>query len=114
MSAALNKILLATGIRPDKVRFVVPHQAGTAIVRLTAMKLEEIGIRAETANGLTAHVGNLSSSSIPFALKQLWHRLEGTIACPTAAVGNPGVAKISRGCLLLEATSCHQRLVRAA
>jgi hypothetical protein len=78
------------------------------------MKLEEIGIRVETANGLTAHVGNLSSSSIPFALKQLWHRLEGTIACPTVAVGNPGAAKISQGCLLLEATSSRQQLVCAA
>jgi 3-oxoacyl-[acyl-carrier-protein] synthase-3 len=114
MSVALRKSLAATGIRPEKVRFVVPHQAGTAIVRLTAMKLEEIGICVETANGLTAHVGNLSSSSIPYALKQLWHRLEGTIACPTAAVGNPGMAEISQGCLLLEATSRNQKLVCAA
>ena len=114
MSAALHKSLVAAGIRPDTVRFVVPHQAGTTIVRLTAMKLEEIGIRAETANGLTAHVGNLSSSSIPYAIKQLWHRLEGTVACPTMAVGNPGVAKIARGCLLLEATSSHQKLACAA
>jgi len=114
MSVALKKSLVATGIGADKVRFVVPHQAGTAIVRLTAMKLEEIGIRVETANGLTAHVGNLSSSSIPYALKQLWHTLEGTIACPTAAVGNPGVAEISQGCLLLEAVSGRQKLVCAA
>lgn len=114
MSAALDKALAASGIRPEEVRFVVPHQAGTAIVRLTAMKLEEIGIRAETANGLTSRVGNLSSSSIPYALKQLWNRLEGTIACPTAAVGNPGVAKVSQGCLLLQATPRHEMLVRAA
>lgn len=78
------------------------------------MKLEEIGIRVETANGLTARVGNLSSSSIPYALKQLWRRLVGTSACPTVAVRTPGVAKISQGCLLLEATSNHQRLVCAA
>jgi 3-oxoacyl-[acyl-carrier-protein] synthase III len=94
MSVALDEALATTGIRPEEVNFVVPHQAGTAIVRLTAMKLEGIGIHAETANGLTSRVGNLSSSSIPFALKRLWHRLEGTIACPTAAVGNPGEPKI--------------------
>jgi 3-oxoacyl-[acyl-carrier-protein] synthase-3 len=109
MSNALARSLSATGLRPEDVHHVVPHQAGTAIVRLTAMKMEEIGICAETANGLTSHVGNLSSSSIPFALKQLWHRLQGTIACPTAAVGNPGEAKIGQGCLLLQSTPFHDK-----
>jgi 3-oxoacyl-[acyl-carrier-protein] synthase III len=114
MSAALDKALATTGIRPEEVRFVVPHQAGAAIVRLTAMKLEEIGIHAETANGLTSRVGNLSSSSISYALKQLWHRFEGTIACPTAAVGNPGVPKILQGCLLLQAIPRREKLASAA
>jgi 3-oxoacyl-[acyl-carrier-protein] synthase III len=114
MSAALDQALTMTGIRPEEVRLVVPHQAGTAIVRFTAMKLEAIGIHAETANGLTSRVGNLSSSSIPFALERLWDRLEGTIACPTAAVGNPGVPKILQGCLLLQANPRHEKLAKAA
>jgi 3-oxoacyl-[acyl-carrier-protein] synthase III len=114
MSNALAKSLSATGLRPEDVRHVVPHQAGTAIVRLTAMKMEEIGIRAEIANGLTSRVGNLSSSSIPFAIKQLWHGLHGTIACPTAAVGNPGQAKIAQGCLLLQSTPYHDKRTLAA
>jgi 3-oxoacyl-[acyl-carrier-protein] synthase III len=114
MSATLNKVLARTGIRPDEVNLVVPHQAGTSIVRLAAMKLEGIGIHAETANGLTSRVGNLSSSSIPFALKRLWHRLDGTIACPTAAVGNPGVPKILQGCVVLQAVPRRETPARAA
>jgi 3-oxoacyl-[acyl-carrier-protein] synthase III len=114
MSNALATSLSAMGLCPDDVQHVVPHQAGTAIVRLTAMKMAEIGIRAEIANGLTSHVGNLSSSSIAFALKQLWASLQGTIACPTAAVGNPGEAKIAQGCLLLQSTPYHDKRTLAA
>lgn len=114
MSDALAKSLSAVHLRAEDVARVVPHQAGAAIVRLTAMKLEDIGIRAETANGLTSRVGNLSSSSIPFALKQLWHGLHGTIACPTAAVGNPGEAKIAQGCVLLQSTVYHDKRTLAA
>ena len=84
--------------------FVVPHQAGTGVVRLTAMKLEELGIRGEVINGLTRDVGNISSSSVPYALQQNWDRLHGTIICPTAAVGRPGRAQLSQGCIVLKAT----------
>jgi 3-oxoacyl-[acyl-carrier-protein] synthase III len=114
MSDALANSLSAAHVRAEDVARVVPHQAGAAIVRLTAMKLEDIGIRAETANGLTSRVGNLSSSSIPFALKQLWHGLRGTIACPTAAVGNPGEAKVAQGCILLQSTVYHDKQSVAA
>jgi 3-oxoacyl-[acyl-carrier-protein] synthase III len=114
MTNALAKSLLVQGLRPEDVRHVVPHQAGTAIVRLTAMKMEEIGILAQTANGLTSRVGNLSSGSVPFALKQLWCRMRGTIACPVAAVGNPGEAQIAQGCLLLQSTPYHDKRTIAA
>lgn len=114
MSAALAKSLAATGISAEEVRVVVPHQAGAGIVRLTAMKLQEIGIRGEVVNGLTSRVGNLSSSSIPYALKNLWQQLRGTIACPTAAVGNPGEAEVSQGCILLRATQLHGQIAGAA
>ena len=108
MSNAVTKALQARGLRPEDVRFVVPHQAGTAIVRLTTMKLEQLGIRGEVVNDLTSQVGNVSSSSIPYALKQTWKRLEGTIACPTAAVGAPGKAEVSQGCILLQTTPIHR------
>ncbi len=114
MSSALAKSLDAARIPPGDVRFVVPHQAGTGIVRLTAMKLEEIGIRGEVANGLTSGVGNVSSGSIPYALKNLWGRLNGIIACPVAAVGNPGAAEYSQGCILLRATQLHEQVDAAA
>ena len=114
MSNALAKSLSETQLRAQDVARVVPHQAGAAIVRLTAMKMEDIGIRAETANGLTSQVGNLSSSSIPFALQHLWHGLHGIVACPTAAVGNPGEATISQGCVLLQSTPLHDKRSIAA
>ena len=104
MANAAAKALQATGIRPEEVDFVVPHQAGTGVIRLTAMKLEELGIRCEVINGLTRNVGNISSSSVPYALQQNWDRLHGTILCPTAAVGKPGHASLTQGCIVLKAT----------
>lgn len=104
MANAAAKALEATGTRPDDVDFVVPHQAGAGVIRLTAMKLEELGIRCEVINGLTKNVGNISSSSIPYALQQNWDRLHGTILCPTAAVGKPGHASLTQGCIVLRAT----------
>jgi len=101
MANAAAKALQATNIHPEEVDFVVPHQAGTGVIRLTAMKLEELGIRGEVINGLTQHVGNISSSSVPYALQQNWDRLHGTILCPTAAVGRPGHASLTQGCLIL-------------
>jgi 3-oxoacyl-[acyl-carrier-protein] synthase III len=102
MANASAKALQATGIRPEEVDCVVPHQAGTGVVRLTAMRLEELGIRGEIVNGLTERVGNISSSSVPYALLQNWDRLHGAILCPTAAVGRPGHASLTQGCLVLK------------
>ena len=44
MASATGKALQGTHIRPDNVQFIVPHQAGTGIVRLTEMKLDEFGV----------------------------------------------------------------------
>jgi 3-oxoacyl-[acyl-carrier-protein] synthase III len=114
MAGAVADALAATGIRPDDVHFVLPHQAGTGIVRFTAMKVEQLGVRGEVLNGLTMRVGNVSSGSIPYSLKEAWLRLAGTIACPTAAVGPPGACEVSQGCLLLRATPRHEHLGMAA
>lgn len=113
MASALASALDATGIAADAIKYVVPHQAGTGIVRLTAMKLDQLGIRGEVINGLTQRVGNVSSGSIPYGLKQKWHSLTGTIACPTAAVGSPGVKEVSQGCLLFRATPYHDQIALA-
>jgi 3-oxoacyl-[acyl-carrier-protein] synthase-3 len=104
MAGATAKALGKVGIQPEDVRFLVPHQAGTGIVRLTAMKLEEIGVRGELVNGVTGDVGNVSSCSVPYALRKTWSQLQGTIVCPTAGVGNPGNAEVSQGCVILQAT----------
>jgi 3-oxoacyl-[acyl-carrier-protein] synthase III len=102
MADATAKALHAAGIPPEKVDFVVPHQAGSGIVKLTAMTLDNIGVRGEVINGMTRDVGNVSSSSVPYALKRHWDHLKGTIVCPTAGVGRPGLAQVSQGCIVLK------------
>lgn len=114
MTGALGQALGATGVSAHDVRFVVPHQAGSGIVRLAAMKMESLGIEGEIINGLTRTIGNVSSSSIPYALKQMWGRLTGVVACPTAAVGSPGKPEMSQGCILLRSTPIHDRMASAA
>jgi 3-oxoacyl-[acyl-carrier-protein] synthase III len=114
MAAATVGAVQAVGAKGEDVRFVVPHQAGAGIVRFTATKLEASGIGGEVINGLTKKIGNVSASSIPYALKAMWNRLSGLIACPTAAVGSPGAREVSQGCVLLKATAVHERQRQAA
>jgi predicted naringenin-chalcone synthase len=114
MSASVAAALAATGLASDDVRFVVPHQAGSGIVRFTGMKLEEYGIGGELINGLTRRTGNVSACSIPHALKETWHQLTGLIACPNAAVGSPGRPEVLQGCILLRATAYHDRQTTVA
>lgn len=114
MSAAVGKALAGVGLTGGDVRYVVPHQAGTGIVRFTGMQLDEHGVRGELVNGLTKRTGNVSACSIPHALRHTWPRLRGLIACPTAAVGSPGRPEVLQGCILLRATSLHERKSNAA
>jgi 3-oxoacyl-[acyl-carrier-protein] synthase III len=114
MAAAVGEALDATGIAAAAVDFVVPHQAGTGIVRFTGMQLDGLGIRGELVNGLTRRTGNVSACSIPHALAATWGRLRGLVACPTAAVGSPGKPEVLQGCVLLRATAVHERQAAAA
>ena len=114
MSAAVAAGLDAVGMTPDDLRFVVPHQAGTGIVRFTGMQLEQLGVRGELINGLTRQTGNTSACSIPHALAQTWSRLRGVVACPSAAVGSPGKPEVLQGCILLRATAAHEQSGSAA
>jgi len=114
MSAAVVKSLAATGLAGNDVDFVVPHQAGAGIVRFTGMKLDELGVRGELVNGLTRRTGNVSACSIPHALHEVWTRLSGLVACPTAAVGSPGRPEVLQGCILLRSTAAHERQSHAA
>ena len=108
MSAAVASALEASSLSRCEVDYIVPHQAGTGIVRFTGMKLEEYGIGGELINGLTEQAGNVSACSVPFALRETWNRLSGIIACPTAAVGSPGKPEMLRGCILLKSTPYHE------
>jgi 3-oxoacyl-[acyl-carrier-protein] synthase III len=114
MSAAVASALDAAGLTAADLRFVVPHQAGTGIVRFTGMKLDELGVRGELVNGLTRQTGNTSACSIPHALAQTWSRLRGVVACPSAAVGSPGKPEVLQGCILLRSTAAHEHLGSAA
>ena len=114
MSASTAKALAEAGLAGGDVSFVVPHQAGSGIVRFTGMQLDGCGVGGELVNGLTRRTGNVSACSIPHALKATWARLRGLIACPTAAVGSPGKPEVLQGCILLRATPFHERQARAA
>ena len=109
MAAAVARGLSASGLVPDEVCHVVPHQAGTGIVRFTGMQLEDHGVHGDIVNGLTRRTGNVSACSVPHALHHEWDRLGGIVACPTAAVGAPGRAEVLQGCVLLRATAAHER-----
>ncbi|MBU6275444.1 MAG: hypothetical protein KGQ61_02295 [Planctomycetes bacterium] len=114
MAAAVADALAATGLSGGDVDHVVPHQAGAGIVRFTGMQLEPLGIRCPPLNGMTARTGNVSACSIPHALHHAWDDLHGLVACPTTAVGSPGRAEISRGCIILRSTADHDRPNSAA
>ena len=109
MAAAVADALSATGVSGPDIDHVVPHQAGTGIVRFTGMQLDSHDIRGEIVNGLTRRTGNTSACSIPHALAHSWDRLRGMVACPSAAVGSPGRPEVLQGCILLRATPQHER-----
>src|SRR5262245_5472202 len=111
---AVAGALAATQVQARDVRYVVPHQAGAGIVRFTAQKIEDLGIHGEVISGLSQQTGNISSGSIPHALRAAWSRLHGVVACPSAAVGSPGQREISQGCILLRATPLHERFSHVA
>ncbi len=112
MAASAAQMLESNAMNPEDVQRVVPHQAGNGIVRFTGMKLEEAGVTADVVTGMTKEVGNISSGSVPFALKSIWNELQGNILCPVAAVGSPGKPEVSQGCILLR-SNLHQHSAAA-
>ncbi len=104
MAASAHEILVANSVNPSDIQHIVPHQAGDGILRLAGMKFESVGLTAEVVSGMAKEVGNVSSGSVPFALKRLWGKLHGNVLCPVAAVGGPGKSEVSQGCILLRST----------
>jgi 3-oxoacyl-[acyl-carrier-protein] synthase-3 len=109
MADAVDASLAAAGLAAADVDFVVPHQAGTGIVRFLGMQLDSLGVHGELVNGLVRRTGNVSACSVPHALSAHWSRLRGVVVCPTAAVGSPGRPEALRGCVLLRSTPHHER-----
>ena len=68
MTEAINAVLQKSGLSADNIKWIVPHQANTRIIKSTASRmevpLERFFINLDTC-------GNTSSASIPIALDQL-------------------------------------------
>ena len=114
MASAASAMLNETGLSPENIQYIVPHQAGAGIVRFAEMKLREAGFTAEVINGMTSQVGNVSSGSVPYTLDKMWQQLEGNILCPIASVGPPGESSVAQGCIALRSTPNHRSQARAA
>ena len=65
MTESAKSSIAASGLSPDEISFVIPHQANIRIIE-TAMK--RLGIPAERAVSVLHKTGNTSSASIPIAL----------------------------------------------
>jgi 3-oxoacyl-[acyl-carrier-protein] synthase III len=77
----------------------VPHQAGRDILErfcnIAAVSPDKVVQNFKT-------VGNLTSSSIPYALAERWEELTGeTVACPSVGAGPNGAPWMSSGMVLL-------------
>ena len=107
MANASSELLSETRWRHEDIDYIVPHQAGSAIVRLAEMKLRESGFTCRVINDMTRDVGNVSSGSIPFTLHEKWAQLDGNILCPVASVGPPGKPAVMQGCIALRSTTSH-------
>ncbi len=114
MASAASNMLVETGLTPEHIRYIVPHQAGSGIVRFAEMKLRDAGFTADVINGMASEVGNVSSGSVPYTLDRMWDQLDGNILCPVASVGPPGKCTVAQGCIALRSTPNHQAHHRAA
>ena len=65
MTETAKSSIAASGLSPDEISFVIPHQANIRIIE-SAMK--RLGIPAERAVSVLHKTGNTSSASIPIAL----------------------------------------------
>ena len=65
MAESAKSSIAASGLSPDEISFVIPHQANIRIIE-SAMK--RLGIPAERAVSVLHKTGNTSSASIPIAL----------------------------------------------
>jgi 3-oxoacyl-[acyl-carrier-protein] synthase III len=71
MSDAAARLIEKTGLTPDDVTLMVPHQANARIIRAVA---ERLHFPAERVFVDLEEVGNTSAASVPLALDHAWRR----------------------------------------
>jgi 3-oxoacyl-[acyl-carrier-protein] synthase-3 len=69
MAAACRQLLEKSGLTPDDVNLLIPHQANARIMIAVA---ERLGIGMDRAVVDVETVGNTSAASIPIALDRAW------------------------------------------
>jgi len=67
LSEAVSEAMAASGLTPDDIDWVVPHQANRRIIDATARKLN---IASERVVITVEHHGNTSAASVPLALNE--------------------------------------------
>ncbi len=65
MAQAAEKVIANSGLKPDQVDLLIPHQANLRIIESTARRL---GIPAQKVFSNVGQYGNTSAASIPIAL----------------------------------------------
>lgn len=94
-TAALKEL----GITVDAIDHWVPHQAGREIVNKF---VDRAGVEGARVIRAFDRCGNLTSSSIPHALRQAWRKLTGSfVACPSVGAGAVGTPSMTSGIVVL-------------
>jgi len=70
LSDVVDEALAATGLKPEEIDWLVPHQANQRIIDGTGKKL---GLSADRVVSTIAHHANTSAASIPLALATAVH-----------------------------------------
>ena len=70
LSSVVDEALAATGLKPEQINWLVPHQANQRIIDGTGKKL---GLTAERVISTIANHANTSAASIPLALATAVH-----------------------------------------
>lgn len=68
VTKSIERVMEAAGVKPDEIKYVVPHQANARIVDIISRKL---GISHDKCYMNMAEYGNTSSASIPIVLNEL-------------------------------------------
>jgi 3-oxoacyl-[acyl-carrier-protein] synthase-3 len=68
MQQEISAALAATGLTPDDIRWIVPHQSN---LRIIESAVERLGMSIEKVYLNIDRLGNTSSASVPMALDEL-------------------------------------------